>query len=138
MTIAVRTIVTDTMLVAVAVFSEGEVPVVGTELSVTVAVKVCVPADVGIQFSEKGEVPPTIPMLTPLSKNCTEAMLAPAVGVAVAVIVNPAGELIDGIVDPEAGDVMEIVGVANAIGTMTAHASISKLRRIARKVFIRS
>jgi hypothetical protein len=57
------------MLVAVAVFTEGVVLVVGTELSVTVAVRTCVPAVEGIQLIVKGEVPPTVPILTPLSKN---------------------------------------------------------------------
>lgn len=109
-----RTRVTFTMLVAVAVVTDGLVPVVGTELSVTVAVSVCVPDVVGNHTIEKGEVPPTVPMLTPLSKNCTDTMPAPAVGVAFAVIVNPAGESILGIVEPDDGDVIVIDGVANA------------------------
>jgi hypothetical protein len=128
-TVAARTVVTVTMLVAVAVLTEGEVPEVGTELSVTVAVSVCEPATEGTQLIENGEVPPTVPMLTPLSKNWTEAMLAPAVAVAVAVIVKPE-DVIKGIVVPEAGDVIEIVGVAWATVTAsTAHAAANTRRR---------
>ena len=70
------------------------------------------PAVAGIQLMENGDVPPTVPMLTPLSKNCTDTMLAPEVGVAVAVIVAPAGEVTKAIVEPDAGDVIDMLGVA--------------------------
>jgi len=62
--VTARRVVTETILVAVAVLTEGTVPVVGTELSVTVAVIVCKPGVVGIQLREKGEVPPTVPILS--------------------------------------------------------------------------
>jgi hypothetical protein len=39
-------------------------------------------------------------------------MLAPEVGVAVAVIVAPAGEVTKAIVEPDAGDVIDMLGVA--------------------------
>ncbi len=89
-------------------------PVVGTELSVTVAVIVCVPAEVGCHVIENGDVPPTVPILAPFTKNCTDERLAPVVGLAVAVMEMPAGDVIDATVEPELGLVIEIVGVARA------------------------
>jgi hypothetical protein len=128
---------TVTILVAVAVLTEGVVPVVGTELSVTVAVKVCEPAVLGNHAMENGDVPPTVPMLAPLSKNWTEAItgVTPplgAVAVAVAVIVAPAGVIIDAMVEPLVGDVNVIVGVASAKGVASRAArgaAAAKMRR---------
>jgi hypothetical protein len=56
-------------------------------------------------------------------------MLAPLVGVAVAVMVAPAGEVTDAIVEPDAGEVMEIVGVANAAVTEAAKIATAALEQ---------
>jgi hypothetical protein len=113
------------MLVAVAVLTDGFVPVVGTELSVTVAVRVCCPADVGTH-TIVGFVPPRVPMLTPLSKNCVETMLAFAVGVVDVVIVMPDGDSVLAIVEPDAGKLIVIVGVAQAAGAIANQSTAAK------------
>src|SRR5688572_26875838 len=53
-------------------------------------------------------------MFTPLSNNWTDTMLDPLDGFAVPVMVKPAGEIISGMVDPDVGEVILIVGVASA------------------------
>jgi len=56
-------------------------------------------------------------------------MLAPDVAAAVAVIVKPAGVVTEAIVDPEAGEVMEMVGVAWATVKATkAQAAVKSWR----------
>ena len=78
---------------------------------------------------ENGDVPPTVPMLVPLSKNCTDTMLAPKEGVAVAVMVAPVGELTSEIVDPEPGVVIDIDGVANTVVAEIANRARKGFRR---------
>jgi hypothetical protein len=86
-----------------------------------------------------GEPPESVPMLVPLSKNCTDTIDDDPVGDAFTVTGIVDGEKFDAIVDPLVGVTNEIVGVANAVvavnSAMRTDAAV-KIRR--RKVFMSS
>jgi hypothetical protein len=128
-TVTLRAVETVTMLVTVAVFVDALAPVVGAEVSVTVAESVKVPAVVGSHVIEKGDTPAAVPMFTPLAKNCTDTIEAPPVGAALTVTVTPAGVLTVPRLAPLIGVTNEIVGVAQAIWPASSAAVAAIARR---------
>jgi len=103
-TVTARATLTVTTLLIVAVLLDALAPVVGIEVSVTVAAIVNVPEVDGAQFTTNGEVPVAVPINTPFTDTCTEEMVALFVGVALTLISSPFGVVTNATGDPVAGN----------------------------------
>ncbi len=68
----------------------------------------------GLHWTVNGDAPAAVPISVPLSKNCTDVIDEPAVGLAFTVTEMVEGEIAEAMVDPLVGVTKEIVGVARA------------------------
>jgi hypothetical protein len=127
----------------VAVFRFGVVPLVTTEVSVTVAVRLYVPGAVGTHVVEAVKTPavkdppPTIPIEVPLTKKLTDETWVPAGLVPIpteTLNVIPAGVLDVATVEAFAGAVMVIVGVARASGAASKATKVAAAARDRRRI----
>ena len=137
LSVATRIAVTETTLLMVAGLVDAPAPVVIAEVSVTVALIVKAPIEVGSQLTVKGEVPVAMPMLVPLTVTATCESVEPAVGAAVTLIVRPAGVEKRATGDPVAGNapgVKEMVGVARASGAASNATKVAAAARDRRRI----